>query len=79
MKNSKRNLDLIKRTVKAYLSYGEVRLFGSRSRNDSNADSDYDILVITEQRLSPKEKFPVKTSNIIQAQFVSMPNKPLRD
>ncbi len=58
----KKNLHLIKITVKAYLDDAEVRLFGSRSKSDSGDESDYDILVITERFLTPKEKFPVKTS-----------------
>ena len=52
----------IKTTVKTHFSDAEIRLFGSRSRSDSNKDSDYDILIITEQLLSPEEKFPIKTS-----------------
>ncbi len=55
-------LNLIKTSVKAHLSGAEVRLFGSRARSDSNIDSDYDILIITDQVLTPIEKFPLKTS-----------------
>ena len=55
-------LELIKATVKIHLTDAEVRLFGSRARYDSDNDSDYDILIITDQLLSPKEKFPLKTS-----------------
>ena len=55
-------LELIKTSVKMHLADSEVRLFGSRARSDSDIDSDYDILVITNQLLSPEEKFPIKTS-----------------
>jgi len=57
-------VELIKTSVKKHLSDAEVRLFGSRARSDSDSvsDSDYDILIITDQLLSPKEKFPIKTS-----------------
>lgn len=55
-------LELIKTSVKRHIADAEVRLFGSRARSDSDIDSDYDILVITNQLLSPVEKFPIKTS-----------------
>ncbi|MCF8381902.1 MAG: nucleotidyltransferase domain-containing protein [Bacteroidales bacterium] len=55
-------VELIKTTVNKHLADAEVRLFGSRARSDSDSDSDYDILIITEQLLSPMEKFPIKTS-----------------
>ncbi len=55
-------LQLIKATVKIHLADAEVRLFGSRARSNSDSDSDYDILIITDHFLSPKEKFPIKTS-----------------
>lgn len=62
MENNQKILDLIKSTVKSHVPGAEVRLFGSRARIDSDIDSDYDILVITEKLLTPKEKFPLKTS-----------------
>lgn len=55
-------LELIKTSVERHIADAEVRLFGSRARADSDIDSDYDILVITNQLLSPEEKFPLKTS-----------------
>ncbi len=53
---------LIKTSVNKHLSDAEVRLFGSKARSDSGSDSDYDILIITNQLVSPKEKFPIKTA-----------------
>lgn len=52
----------IKRAVLSFLPDAEVRLFGSRATGLANADSDYDILIITEQKLIPSDKFPLKTS-----------------
>jgi len=62
MDNKAKILSLIKISVKSHLPDAEVRLFGSRARSDSDINSDYDILIITEQVLTPKEKFPIKTS-----------------
>jgi uncharacterized protein len=53
--------ELIKTTVNRFIPNAEVNLFGSRARTDANIDSDYDILIITDQFLSPKEKLPLKT------------------
>ncbi len=62
MESSTKILDIIKTTVRIHIPDAEVRLFGSRARSDSDIDSDYDILIITDQLLSPKEKFPFKTT-----------------
>ncbi len=55
-------LQLIKTTVNYYIPDAEISLFGSRARADADIDSDYDILVITNKMMSPKEKLPLKTS-----------------
>jgi predicted nucleotidyltransferase len=55
-------LDLIKATVKSQIPDAEIRLFGSQARGDSDRNSDYDILVITETTFTPGEKIPLKTS-----------------
>ena len=55
-------LSTIKKVVLEHLPNAEVRLFGSRARETTNTDSDYDILIITEQLLGSKDKFPLKTS-----------------
>lgn len=54
-------VDLIKSTVRSFLPDAEVLLFGSRARSDEKSDSDYDILLITNVSLTPKEKLPLKT------------------
>ncbi len=53
--------EIIKATAKNYLADAEVMLFGSRARNDSTAESDFDILIITGQLLAVKEKMTIKT------------------
>ena len=62
MEEKKKILQFIKITVNYYIPDSEVSLFGSRARTDADTDSDYDILVTTNITLSPKEKFPLKTS-----------------
>lgn len=54
--------EIIKATALKHIDYSEIMLFGSRARKDSTSESDYDILIITDQLLSPKEKLPIKTS-----------------
>jgi len=54
-------LQLIKTTACGFLPDAEVFLFGSRARKDFSADSDYDILVVTDLELTPKQKLPLKT------------------
>jgi uncharacterized protein len=61
MKTNREILALIKATASKYLPDAEVLLFGSRARKDAASDSDYDVLVLTSQDLSPKEKLPIKT------------------
>ena len=61
METNREILALIKTTACKYLPDAEVLLFGSRARKDATSDSDYDILVLTSQDLSPKEKLPFKT------------------
>ncbi|MGC9343721.1 MAG: nucleotidyltransferase family protein [Bacteroidales bacterium] len=56
-----KTLNHIKNKVLAYLPGSEVRLFGSRTRPNHDSESDYDILVITNQRISVKEKLILKT------------------
>ena len=49
----------IKVIAHQYLPDTQVLLFGSRARNDYRIDSDYDILLIINQTLEPKEKIPI--------------------
>jgi predicted nucleotidyltransferase len=62
MDTKEKNMDCIKNAVDRYIPGAEARLFGSRARSDSGIDSDYDILVITDEILTSKEKFPLKTA-----------------
>ena len=48
--------DNIKRTVLFYLPGSRILLFGSHARGDNNNHSDYDLLVITPNMQSHKEK-----------------------
>ncbi len=54
--------ELIKATASKYLPDADVFLFGSRARKDADFDSDYDILLITDIELDPRQKLPLKTS-----------------
>lgn len=54
-------IDKIKVIVHQYLPNAQVLLFGSRARNDFRKDSDYDILIVINENLSPQEKIPVLT------------------
>ena len=62
MEYNKQISDRIKTVVRIYISDAEVMLFGSRARKDSHVDSDYDILIITKQTISPEEKTPYRTN-----------------
>lgn len=53
---------LIKSIACKYLPGAKVMLFGSRARKDNALDSDYDILVVSPQEISPKQKIPLKTN-----------------
>ena len=61
MKTTEEKLELIKLTVQSILPDSEVMLFGSRAKSSATENSDYDILVVTKQILSPKDKFPIRT------------------
>jgi len=62
--------EIIKTTAKKFLTDSEVMLFGSRARKDFSYESDYDILIITNQLLTFKEKITIK-SNIRKALLMS--------
>jgi predicted nucleotidyltransferase len=61
MKRSNKILELIKVTAQEILPDAEVMIFGSRARSTSHESSDFDILIVTRQKLTPKEKLPVRT------------------
>jgi predicted nucleotidyltransferase len=54
-------IDIIKFIAHQYLPDAQVLLFGSRARNQYKNDSDYDILLVVNENLSPKEKIPIIT------------------
>jgi predicted nucleotidyltransferase len=61
MKRYKEIIEIIKQTSREYLPDAEVLLFGSRARENASSDSDYDILLITNSELLPKDKLPIRT------------------
>jgi len=61
MNGNEKITKLIKDTAREYVPDAEILLFGSHARDAASPDSDYDILIITESNLSPKEKLPVRT------------------
>ena len=61
MKRDTRIIGIIKNTSHEYLPDAEVFLFGSRARKNASSDSDYDILLITNTELLPKDKFSIRT------------------
>lgn len=56
------NLQLIKSTINQLLPGSKVIIFGSRARHEENSDSDYDVLVVVDQTISPQDKLPLRTS-----------------
>lgn len=61
MKKNEELIEIIKQTSREYLPDAEVLLFGSRALKNASSDSDYDILLITDAELLPKEKLPIRT------------------
>ncbi|MDB5123112.1 MAG: polymerase subunit beta [Mucilaginibacter sp.] len=51
----------IRETVLANLPGSRVLLFGSRARGEQDRFSDYDLLVITPQTFTPREKIRLST------------------
>ena len=52
----------IKSIARIYISDADVMLFGSRAKDNNSADSDYDILIVTDQTISVKQKTPLRTN-----------------
>jgi len=59
--NSANTLSIIKATAIKYIPEGRVLLFGSRAKNISNPDSDYDFLVITPNTFNIRKKRSIKS------------------
>jgi predicted nucleotidyltransferase len=49
-------LDQIRETIHGLLPGTRILLFGSRARGDHDAQSDYDLLIITQKKYNEKEK-----------------------
>ena len=52
-----KNIQSIIKNALLDIDYKECLLFGSQARGDANKDSDYDILIIIHDTISPKDKF----------------------
>jgi len=52
------------------ISFESIILFGSRARGDYNEDSDYDILIVTEETFPFKEK--IRISEAVRDQVVKL-------
>ncbi len=55
------NLEKIKKAVHTVLPESDIVLFGSRAREDSKTDSDYDIMVVVPFEIDIKEKMKLGT------------------
>ena len=65
------NLMKIKEVIKNIFPDSRVILFGSRSKEKYDSQSDYDILVIVKQNLTIKEKR--QYASVIRRQLVEIP------
>ena len=55
-------INTICKKIKNMLTNSEVYLFGSRARGDYNQESDYDILIVVQENLIPKEKIKIRST-----------------
>lgn len=53
-------LQNIKSTVQNYFPGSQVLLFGSRARMEGMDDSDYDLMIITQQSFPPRKNILVQ-------------------
>ena len=56
------NLEIIRKTVRKYFDNAEIFLFGSRAKGTASSNSDYDILIITDNEILIKEKLIFRTN-----------------
>ena len=56
MKTSDIRQEIVDRIMSVYPNVERILLFGSRSRGDAAADSDFDLLVVVQSALSPARR-----------------------
>lgn len=61
MQASENITEKIKEIAKKHFSDADVMLFGSRAVETADEESDYDVLIITRQQLTPESKIPFRT------------------
>jgi len=54
-------INIIKSVAEKLFPNCKIILFGSRARKDNLPDSDYDIMLIIDNKLSPSQKLPLRT------------------
>jgi uncharacterized protein len=54
--NPQQTIQSIKSTIGSYLPDAKVYLFGSRARGQATKDSDYDLLIVTNDNFAPRVK-----------------------
>lgn len=54
--NNQEVFNTIKSTVHSFLPDARILLFGSRAKNSYDKNSDFDLLIITQKTLTPREK-----------------------
>jgi uncharacterized protein len=65
----------ISKIVQSYIPDCRIILFGSRARGEHQPDSDYDVLIITAEKLTPSEK--IYWSTIIDREIVKVLKVPV--
>ena len=61
MQKTNKIIALIKERIHESLPEAKILLFGSHARQNASEESDYDILLIINSELTPKEKIPIRT------------------
>ena len=65
----------IKSTIRPYLPDSRILLFGSRARGTGDSHSDYDLMIITPNGLTQKEK--LSNSSILHKAIVKAIHAPI--